>query len=177
MSAGRLLAWWALIVTLVAATAAAAYIGSTQMVAKDRAPLVVDGPTQRAAAVTVVQEAFPKLWSYTPQSVDSDFTSAASVLTGELRERYLKQVRDVRSSQSQLNVTSTFKVLAAGVESLTADKADVIAVGNRTYTATNSTINKAQLLSFKLHLTKIEGAWLIERMDILSSTDATQAPG
>jgi Mce-associated membrane protein len=176
MSAGRLLAWWALIVSLVAATAAAAYIGFTQMAAKDRAPLVVDGPTQRAAVVTVVQEALPKLWSYAPQSVDSDFTSAASVLTGELRETYLKQVRDGRSSQSQLNVTATFKVLAAGVESLTADKADVIAVGNRTYTV-DSTINKTFLLSFKVHLTKIEGAWLIERMPVLSSVDLSSAPG
>ncbi|MDT5347754.1 MAG: Mce-associated rane protein [Mycobacterium sp.] len=156
--------WWTLIVGLVLAIAATAALGGWQAV-KGRK---LDNAVSAAARQTVLdtsRSTAVKLLSYKPDTVEADLNAAASLLTGNFRESYSKLTHDVViPGAKQKNITAVAQVPAAGVESLTTDKASTIVFVNQTVTVPpDAPTNTAS--SIRVGLRKINGAWFIDAFD------------
>jgi Mce-associated membrane protein len=162
---GRRTAWWVLVIALTAATLAAASLGGWQMLVKSR-QLPADQTAVRQAATQAASNGTVAILSYSPDSLDRDFSAAEAMLTGDFLT-YYKQFTSqiVGPAARQKRVATTATVVRAGVESLTSDKAAILVFVNQTTTSQDKLQPTTTPSSVRVGLAKVNGAWLINKFD------------
>ena len=160
---GRRAAWWVLIVALTGATVVAATLGGWQMQVKSQQlPPVADQPAERQAAIQAASTGTVKVLSYSPNTLEQDFSAAEALLTGDFLT-YYKQFTNqvVAPAAREKAVTTTATVLRAGVESLTSQKGSILLFANQTTTSRDKPSPTLTSSSVLVGLAKVNGTWLI----------------
>ncbi len=151
----------ALVALLVASAAFAALVYFTQF-RTDRATnaAVAESALKAATDGTV------SLLSYSPDSLDADFASAKTHLTGEFLTYYTQFTQDiVTPAAKEKNVNTSAQVARSAVVDVTPDSAEVLVFINQTTTSKENPDGAFTVSSVKVGLTKVDGNWLISSFD------------
>jgi Mce-associated membrane protein len=161
----RRVAWWALVVALTATTLGAAALGGWQLQVKSRLP-PADQAADRQVAIGAASTGTVKLLSYSADTLDQDFSAAEAMLTGDFLASY-KQLTSqiVRPLAQKSRMTSTARVLAAGVESLTSQRAAILVFVDQTTTSQDKPSPTTTSSSVRVSLSQVNGTWLIAKFD------------
>lgn len=128
-----------------------------------------DRQTNAEAANAVVQAASDgtvALLSYSPDSLDKDFTNAKSHLTGDFLSYYSDFTNTVvKPAAQQKKVKTSAKVVQGAVSELKPQAASVLLFINQTTTSQEIPDGSYSVSSVKVGLTKIDGNWLISSFD------------
>lgn len=123
-----------------------------------------------AAAANVVLDAAKSgtiaLLSYSPDTLDKDFTNAKSHLTGDFLSYYTQftqQIVTPAAKEKQVKTTAT--VTRAGVSEIHPDSAVVLVFINQVTTSKENPDGAFAASSVKVSLTKSDGRWLINAFD------------
>lgn len=124
-----------------------------------------DQATGAAAAIAVVDAARDgtvAVLSYSPASLDRDFSSAKSHLTGDFLSYYSQFTQQiVGSAVKQRSVRTSAVVLQAAVSELRPDSAVVLVYVNQSTASQDRSEPAVTASSVSVTLTKVRGAWLI----------------
>ena len=130
-----------------------------------------DEQTDGAVAQSVVNAARDgtvALLSYKPESLNQDFATAKSHLTGDFLNYYDKFTKDVVTPAAQTKgVTTTAQVVGAAASELNPDKAVVLVFINQATTSKERPDPAMASSSAKVSLAKVHGEWLITKFDPL----------
>ncbi len=106
------------------------------------------------------------LLSYAPDSLDSDFATAKSRLTGDFLSYYTDFTEQiVTPAAKEKSVKTTASVVRAAVSEIHPDSAEVLVFINQTTTSKENPDGAFAASSVKVGLEKIDGAWLISSFD------------
>jgi Mce-associated membrane protein len=106
--------------------------------------------------------------SYSPDNMDRDFANAKSHLTGEFLAYYNKFTEQIVAPMvQQKHITQTATVVRAAVSELHPDSAVVLVFLNQTATSNDKPQPVVTPSSVRITLTKVNGPWLISKMDPL----------
>ncbi|ARR83260.1 hypothetical protein MOTT27_02439 [Mycobacterium intracellulare subsp. yongonense] len=163
----RRVVWWAAVVALCVATLAAALVGGWQVQVKSRQlPPVADQPAERQAAVQAASSGTVKILSYSPDTLDQDFSAAEEMLAGDFLAYYKQFTAEiVKPAALEKRLTTTATVLRAGVESLTSENASILIFVNQTTTSREKTSPSIASSSVRVSLNKVNGTWRIVKFD------------
>jgi Mce-associated membrane protein len=118
------------------------------------------------AAVTAAREGSVALLSYKPETLDQDFTTAKSHLTGDFLNYYEKFTREiVTPAAKEKAVTTTAQVVGAAVSELHRNSAVVLVFVNQTTTSKDRPDPAMAASTVLVSLTKADGRWLITSFD------------
>jgi Mce-associated membrane protein len=130
-----------------------------------------DKQTDAAVAQTVVNAARDgtvALLSYKPDTLNQDFATAKSHLTGDFLDYYDKFTKDVVTPAAQTKgVTTTAQVVGAAASELNPDKAVVLVFINQATTSKERPDPAMASSSANVSLAKVHGEWLISKFDPL----------
>lgn len=143
----------------------------------DRAMVTTKLKIARTAA-----DAITTLWSYTPEDMDRLSDRSAKYLGGGFEEQYRQYVDAIAPTNKQAKVTSTTKVVGAGVESLRGEpepnEATAIVYTNTTSTTPqNNNIPAMKYLSYRLELKRYGRDWRVTKMTTVTSLDLSPKLG
>lgn len=128
-----------------------------------------DKQTDTAVAHTVVtaaREGTVALLSYKPETLDQDFRTARSHLTGDFLNYYEQFTRDiVTPAAKQKAVTTTAQVVGAAVTELHPGSAVVLVFVNQTTTSKDRPDPAMSASTVLVSLTKANDRWLITKFD------------
>ena len=128
-----------------------------------------DMQTDPAAAQTVVtaaREGTVALLSYKPETLDQDFTTAKSHLTGDFLNYYEKFTREiVTPAAKEKAVTTTAQVVGAAASELHPDSAVVLVFVNQATTSKDRPDPSMSASTVLVSLTKANGRWLITNFE------------
>jgi Mce-associated membrane protein len=160
-------AWWALIVAVTAATLAAASLGGWQMQVNSRQlPPVADQIADRQAATQAASTGTTRLLTYSPDTLEQDFSAAEALLTGDFLAYYKKFTEQVVAPAArEKHIATTATVVRAGVESLTSQKALILVFVNQTTTSHDKPSPILTPSSVRVGLIRLNGTWLIGSFD------------
>jgi Mce-associated membrane protein len=128
-----------------------------------------DQQTNSAAAHTAIQAASDgtvALLSYSPDSLDRDFSDAKAHLTGDFLSYYnhfTEQI--VAPAAKQKGVTTKAAVVQSALSELNPDRAVVLLFINQTTTSTDRPEPALTSSSVLVSLSKVNGSWLISKFD------------
>jgi Mce-associated membrane protein len=121
----------------------------------------VAGDTIKAATTGAVA-----LLSYAPDTMDKDFATAKSHLTGDFLSYYSQFTHDiVTPAVQQKSVKTSASVVQSAVSELKPDSAVVLVFLNQTTTSKDNPDGSFTASSVKVGLTKVDGNWLISAFD------------
>jgi Mce-associated membrane protein len=130
-----------------------------------------DEQTDGAVAQSVVNAARDgtvALLSYKPDTLNQDFATAKSHLTGDFLNYYDKFTKDVVTPAAQTKgVTTTAQVVGAAASELNPDKAVVLVFINQATTSKERPDPAMAASSANVSLVKVHGQWLITKFDPL----------
>lgn len=166
--AGRL-AWWACVLGLAAMTVTVAALGGWEMQLKGRQPPpVAERLDDRAAATHAASTATVKVLSYTPDTLDQDFSAASALLTGDFLTYYRQFTSQVVAPAArQKRVSTKATIERAGVETLGSDTASILVFVNQTTTSQDQPAPAVTTSAARVGLAKVAGRWLVNRFDPL----------
>jgi Mce-associated membrane protein len=119
-----------------------------------------------AATIKAASDGTIALLSYSPDSLDKDFASAKTHLTGDFLNYYTQFTHDiVTPAAKDKGVKTTATVAQAGVSELKPDSAVVLVFINQNTTSKENPNGSFTASSVKVGLTKTNGAWLISAFD------------
>jgi Mce-associated membrane protein len=122
--------------------------------------------TVAAAAIKAASDGTIALLSYSPDTLDKDFASAKTHLTGEFLNYYTQFTQDiVTPAAKQKAVKTSAAVAQAGVSELKPDSAVVLVFINQNTTSKENPNGSFTASSVKVGLIKVNGAWLISSFD------------
>jgi Mce-associated membrane protein len=128
-----------------------------------------DRQTDAAVAVETIKAASDgtvALLSYTPETLDKDFATAKTHLTGDFLDYYTKFTTDiVTPAAKQKSVKTSAAIVRAAVSELKPDSAVVLVFLNQSTTSKENVDGSFTASSVKVSLTKVNGAWLISAFD------------
>ncbi|ANI41032.1 hypothetical protein [Mycolicibacterium vaccae] len=128
-----------------------------------------DQQTDPAAAQVALEAAKTgtvALLSYSPESLDQDFTNAKSKLTGDFLSYYTQFTEQiVTPAAKEKSVKTAASVVRAGVSEIQPDSAEVLVFINQTTTSKENPDGAFAASSVKVGLKKVDGNWLIESFD------------
>lgn len=151
----------ALAVALVAAAGVAAWLYSYQYRPDQQTSSAVEKTVLTAASDGTVA-----LLSYAPDSLEQDFTTAKSHLTGDFLSYYTQFTQDiVTPAAKEKAVTTTASVVRAAVAELRPNTAEVLVFINQNTTSAENPDGAFAMSSVKVGLMKIDGSWLIASFD------------
>jgi Mce-associated membrane protein len=151
----------ALAVALLASVGAASWLyffqfRPDQQTDADAAKVAVDAATEGSVA----------LLSYSPETLEQNFTAAKSRLTGDFLTYYTQFTEQVVTpAAKQKAVKTEAAVVQAAVSELQPDSAEVLLFINQTTTSKENPDGAYAASAVKVGLTKIDGAWLISAFD------------
>jgi Mce-associated membrane protein len=163
----RRAAWLVLVIALVGATVGAELLGGWQMQLKSRQLLpVADRVADRQAAIQTASTGTVKMLTYSPDTLEQDFSAAEALLTGDFLT-YYKQFTSttVAPAAREKGLTTSATISGAGVESLTSQKGSVLIFVNQTTTSRDKLSPTVSASSVQVGLSKVNGAWLIDKFD------------
>jgi Mce-associated membrane protein len=106
------------------------------------------------------------LLSYSPESLDKDFASAKTHLTGDFLSYYTQFTEQiVTPAAKQKSVKTTASVVRAAVSEIHPDSAVVLVFVNQTTTSKENPDGAFAASSVKVGMNKIDDAWLISTFD------------
>jgi Mce-associated membrane protein len=128
-----------------------------------------DRETNDAAATVVLDAAKTgtvSLLSYSPESLDKDFATAKSHLTGDFLSYYTQFTQQVVTpAAKQKSVKTSAAVVRAAVAEMHPDSAMVLVFINQNTTSKENPDGAFAASAVKVGLNKINGAWLISSFD------------
>jgi Mce-associated membrane protein len=160
---GRRAAWWVLVIALTGATVGAAALGGWQMQVKSQQlPPVIEQPAERQAAIQAASIGTVKVLTYSPNTLEQDFSAAEALLTGDFLTYYKQFTNQVVAPAARENaVTTTATVLRVGVDSMTSQKAVLLVFVNQNTSRRDRPSPTLSSSSVLVGLAKVNGAWLI----------------
>ncbi|MDT5125262.1 MAG: Mce-associated rane protein [Mycobacterium sp.] len=157
----RLLVPIVLAVLLLGSAGLASWVYMTQMRPDRQTDAAVAAETIKAASDGTVA-----LLSYTPETLDKDFATAKTHLTGDFLDYYTKFTTDiVTPAAKQKSVKTSAAIVRAAVSELKPDSAVVLVFLNQTTTSKENVDGSFTASSVKVSLTKVNGTWLISAFD------------
>jgi Mce-associated membrane protein len=128
-----------------------------------------DQQTNAAVSSTVVKAASDgavAMLSYAPETMDKDFATAKSHLTGDFLNYYTKFTNDVVTrAVKEKSVKTQATVAKAAVSDLHPDSALVLAFINQTTVSKENPDGSFAQSAVKITMTKVDGNWLISAFD------------
>ena len=150
-----------LVVALVASAGVAAWLYFSQY----RPDQEVDAAASKTA-LDAATNGTVALLSYSPESLDKDFASAKSHLTGDFLSYYTQFTEQiVTPAAQQKSVKTTASVVRAAVSELQPNSAVVLVFVNQTTTSKENPDGAFAVSSVKVSLNKVDGTWLISSFD------------
>jgi Mce-associated membrane protein len=150
-----------LVVALVASAGVAAWLYFSQY----RPDQQVDAAASKTA-LDAATNGTVALLSYSPDSLDKDFASAKSHLTGDFLSYYTQFTEQiVTPAAQQKSVKTTASVVRAAVSELQPNSAVVLVFVNQTTTSKENPDGAFAVSSVKVSLNKVDGTWLISSFD------------
>ena len=176
----RVREWFAHNKRTVIVTAAASFVAAGAFAGAAVQPYLMEQAAV-ATKLTIAQtaaDAITALWSYTPEDMDRLPDRSAKYLGGDFAEQYRKYVDTIAPTNKQAKVTSSTKVVGAGVESLRGSEATAIVYTNTTSTTPQSNnIPSIKYLSYRLELKRYGRDWRVTKMTTVTSLDLTPKLG
>jgi Mce-associated membrane protein len=160
---GRTRSWTLLVTALIVGILVATGLGSWQMSIKGRpAPApVADDDHARERVTELVATNVVKVLSFTPTTSRGDIEVVTKLLTGSAVDEYRKAMRAKADG-----VTQTARV-RTGVESLSADEAQVVAFVDQTSETAGGGPSTKDALAYRVSLSRVDGEWLISELEPL----------
>lgn len=122
--------------------------------------------TVAASAMDAASEGTVALLSYSPESLDQDFATAKTHLTGEFLTYYTQFTTDiVTPAAKQKDVKTSADVVRSAVAEIQPDSAVVLVFINQTTTSKENPAGSFTASSVKVGMTKVDGKWLINAFD------------
>ncbi len=150
-----------LVVALVASAGVAAWLYFSQY----RPDQQIDAAVSKTA-LDAATNGTVALLSYSPDSLDKDFASAKSHLTGDFLSYYTQFTEQiVTPAAQQKSVKTTASVVRAAVSELHPNSAVVLVFVNQTTTSKENPDGAFAVSSVKVSLNKVDGTWLISSFD------------
>jgi Mce-associated membrane protein len=119
-----------------------------------------------SAAVKAASDGTIAILSYSPDTLESDFSSAKSHLTGDFLSYYDQFTRQiVLPAAKQKAVKTTASVVRAAVSDLHPDKATVLVYINQTTTSSDKPEPTLTASSVLVTIAKVKDGWLISSFD------------
>jgi Mce-associated membrane protein len=163
MTRQRRIAWWVLVIALTAATVGAAALGGWQLVVRGR-PLPADQAAEREAAMAAASDGAVAVLSYSPDTLQQNISAAEAKLTGEFLNSYKQMFNQVVApAAQQKRITSTARVMRAGVETLTSATAEILLFVNQSTAGKDNPSPTTRASSIVVGLAKVNEQWLINR--------------
>ena len=159
--------WWVATIVLAIVTAAVVAVGSWQFDRKNRIPPPVD--EQHVARQELIAAASTNMEKYLTlrlNTAEQDIAAAAAVLTGPFAAQYKQQSADMIAGYQNFDISATAKVKQAGVVSVEGDTGVVLVFVNVASPDGDSPTGYSNInTAAEVGLRKVNGAWLIERVD------------
>lgn len=115
-----------------------------------------------ATVVDAASEGSVALLSYAPDSLDQDFATAKSKLTGDFLDYYSEFANKfVAPAAKQKDIHATASVVRAAPITVQSDTAEVLVYLNQATTSRDNPEPAQAASAVKVGLTKIDGSWLI----------------
>lgn len=150
-----------LVVALVASAGVAAWLYFSQY----RPDQQIDAAVSKTA-LDAATNGTVALLSYSPDSLDKDFASAKSHLTGDFLSYYTQFTEQIVTPAAQQKaVKTTASVVRAAVAELQPNSAVVLVFVNQTTTSKENPDGAFAVSSVKVSLNKVDGTWLISSFD------------
>jgi len=123
-------------------------------------------PAAAKVAIDAASSGTVALLSYSPDSLDKDFATAKSHLTGEFLS-YYTQFTDqiVKPAAQQKAVRTSAAVVRAAVSEIRPDSAIVLVFVNQMTSSEENPGGALAASSVRVELTKVNGTWLISSFD------------
>jgi Mce-associated membrane protein len=123
-------------------------------------------PGVAATVVTAASDGTVALLSYSPESLDTDFATARSHLSGDFLSYYNDFTqRIVAPAAKQKSLKTTARVVAAALSELRPDSAAVLLYVDQTTTSKDSPDPAMSASSVLVGMARINGNWLIVKFD------------
>lgn len=117
-------------------------------------------------AVSAASEGAVALLSYSPDSLDRDFSVAKSHLTGHFLSYYDQFTREIVTPAAKHNaVTTTAVVTRVALEEISSQAAKVLVFIGQSTTTNGKPDPIANASAVRVQLTKVDGKWLISSFD------------
>jgi Mce-associated membrane protein len=118
------------------------------------------------AALDAAKSGTVSLLSYSPDTLDKDFTAAKSNLTGDFLSYYTQFTTEiVTPAAKEKQVKTTASVVRAGVSEIHPDSAVVLVFINQVTTSKENPDGAFAASAVKVGLTKLNDRWLISAFD------------
>ncbi|MEZ0366864.1 twin-arginine translocation pathway signal [Mycobacterium sp. pUA109] len=157
-------AWWAAIVLAVLLIASIG-VASWLYFARYQPDRQL-GSDAEQAALTAAADGAVAVLSYAPNTLDKDFASAKSHLTGDFLSYYTDFTQKVVTpAAKQKEVQTSAAVVRKGIMSITPDSAEVLVFLNQTTISKSNPDGAFSMSSVKIGLEKHNGHWLIASFD------------
>lgn len=118
------------------------------------------------AAIAAASDGTVALLSYSPDSLDHDFSAAKAHLTGDFLSYYNQFTREiVTPAAKQKGVKTSAAVIQSAVSELHPDRAVVLLFLNQSTSSTDKPEPALTASSVLVTLTKVNGTWLISKFD------------
>jgi Mce-associated membrane protein len=151
----------ALVVALLASAGLATWLYIAQFRPDQQSNAAVAAQTVKAASDGAVA-----LLSYAPESMDKDFATAKTHLTGDFLNYYSQFTKDiVTPAVKQKSVKTSATIVQAAASEVKPDSAVVLLFLNQTTTSKENPNGSFTASSVKVGLTRVDGAWLISAFD------------
>ncbi|MFW0787018.1 hypothetical protein AAFP35_21180 [Gordonia sp. CPCC 206044] len=128
-----------------------------------------DNATRDGAARDVVgaaNDGTVAILSYSPKSLDADFTEAKTHLTGQFLTYYKEfTAKVVKPAATENGVDTKAQVVRSAVSDLSPDNAQVLAFVNQTTRSKTKPEPELTSSSVRISLQKVDGKWLISSFD------------
>ncbi|UXA11872.1 hypothetical protein KXD97_28630 [Mycobacterium sp. SMC-8] len=123
-------------------------------------------PAAAQVALDAAKTGTVALLSYSPESLDQDFTNAKAKLTGDFLSYYTQFTEQiVTPAAKEKSVKTAASVVRAAVSDIQPDSAEVLVFINQATTSKENPDGAFAASSVKVGLKKIDGNWLIESFD------------
>ncbi|MDT5336218.1 MAG: Mce-associated rane protein [Mycobacterium sp.] len=151
----------ALVVALLASAGLATWLYVNQFRPDRESNATVAAETVKAASDGAVA-----LLSYAPDTMDKDFATAKTHLTGDFLNYYSQFTQDiVTPAVKQKSVKTSATIVQAAASEVKPDSAMVLLFLNQTTTSKENPDGSFTASSVKVKLTKVNDAWLISAFD------------
>jgi Mce-associated membrane protein len=123
-------------------------------------------PSVARAVVSAASEGTVALLSYSPESLDKDFATAKSHLSGDFLSYYNQFTEQiVAPAAKQKSLKTTAHVMGAAVSELHPDSAVVLVYVDQTTTSKDKPDPSMASSSVLVSMTRVNGTWLINKFD------------
>ncbi|WP_297737112.1 hypothetical protein [Mycobacterium sp.] len=123
-------------------------------------------PSVARAVVNAATDGTVALLSYSPESLDKDFATAKSHLSGDFLS-YYTQFTDqiVAPAAKQKSLKTTAHIMGAGVQELHPDSALVLVYVDQSTTSKDRPDPTLAASTVLVSMTRVNGSWLITKFD------------